>query len=50
MMVLIVHDVVVVQRLQIIFSQRRIVVVLEGWKRVLLLHQLRHRILVDFSS
>lgn len=48
MVVLIAHDVVVVQRLQIVFSQRRIIVVLEGRKRVLLFHQLCHRVLVDF--
>lgn len=49
-MVLIVHDVVVVERLQVVLSQCGVVVVLERWKRVLLIHQLRDGALVDFSS
>lgn len=49
-MVLIVHDIIVVERLQIVFSQCGVVVVLERWKRVLLVHQLRDGALVDFSS
>lgn len=50
MMILIGHDVVVVERLQVVLGERRVVVVLEGRERVLLFHQLSDGILVDFSS
>lgn len=50
MMVLVVDDVVIIQRFQVIFSQCWVVVVLERWKRILLFHQFRHGVLVNFSS
>lgn len=46
--VLVGHDVVVVERLQVVLGERGVVGVLEGRKRVLLLHQLRDGILMDF--
>lgn len=50
MMILIGHDIIVVQRLEIVLGEGRIVVVLERWERVLLIHQLCDGVLVNFSS
>ena len=45
------HDVVVIQRLEIILRQVGVIIMLKGRETVLLLiDQLRHRILMDFPS